>query len=153
MQMGRLWDRVTRCVCARVESDESPRGATRGADADGPHSASDSRRSRLASLVGCSRLESDASPAGSSRSLSNASREGAVVRFVVDNFPVENVTWQSYYLSVAGVGLAFFLAQRLHVALVNGLDPIVPSIALMALLAFGGAYQLYTRVVFFAPPP
>ncbi|MFB6154415.1 MAG: hypothetical protein ABEJ22_00855 [Haloferacaceae archaeon] len=149
MQMGRLWDRVTRCVCTRVESDEPSRGEIGDADGSSP----DTRRSRLASLVGCPRPEPDASSTGPSGSLSNVSHEDAVVRFVVDNFPVENVTWQSYYLAVAGVGLAFFLAQRLHVALVNGLDPIVPSIALMALLAFGGAYQLYTREVFFAPPP
>jgi hypothetical protein len=84
---------------------------------------------------------------------SAAAHEDALVRYVVDNFPLDNVTWQSYYLSVAGVGLAFLLANLLHVQPVSGFDTVLPIIVLMGLLAAGGVYQIYTRVVFFAPPP
>lgn len=135
MYLRRLLDRVTRRLCPHVRSGVCP-------------SVGD--ESRASSALG---QPDDDSAAGSDPFPPAASREDAILRFVVDSFPLDNVTWQSYYLSVAGVGLAFFIAQFLHVGVVSALDPVLPTIALMGLLSLGGLYQLYTRVVYVAPPP
>lgn len=147
MQMRRLWELVTRRLCTYVESDDpnayDPRDAT-----DGTDRVSGASPSPFA--LGCRNAESNGR---SDAALPTGSHEDALLRFVVDTFPLDNVTWQTYYLSVAGVGLAFFLAQLLHVGVVSRLDPVLPTIALMGLLSLGGLYQLYTRVVYVAPPP
>lgn len=143
MQMRRLWESLSRRLRSRVGSFVRP-----GHDARDVGEGVDSRPD----VSSVSRRTDDRE---SDRDLlsSAAAHEDALVRYVVDNFPLDNVTWQSYYLSVAGVGLAFLLANLLHVQPVSGFDTVLPIIVLMGLLAAGGVYQIYTRVVFFAPPP
>lgn len=83
----------------------------------------------------------------------DAGRDGALLQVVVDSFPLRDVSWQQYYLSVSSVGLTYYVGQYLGIRPVSGLDSILPVLALFLMLVLGGVYQLYTRVVLLLPAP
>ncbi|WP_224338488.1 hypothetical protein [Haloprofundus halobius] len=77
-----------------------------------------------------------------------AERDGATdgsLRLSVDSFPVEGVSWNSYYLSTASVGVVFVLGKLLGVPYVRTLDVLLPIFVVFTLLVCGALYQLHTR--------
>jgi hypothetical protein len=71
--------------------------------------------------------------------------EDGSLRLAVDSFPIEGVTWNSYYLSTAGVGVVFVLANLLGAPYIRNLNVLLPIFVVFTLLVCGALYQLHTR--------
>lgn len=74
----------------------------------------------------------------------NGASDGSL-RLSVDSFPVDGVSWNSYYLSTASVGVLFVSGKLLGVPYLSRLNVLLPIFVVFALLVCGALYQLYTR--------
>ncbi|KTG07813.1 hypothetical protein AUR64_01935 [Haloprofundus marisrubri] len=67
------------------------------------------------------------------------------LRLSIDSFPIEGMSWNSYYLSTASVGVAFLLGNLLGVPYIRSLNALLPIFVVFSLLVCGALYQLHTR--------
>ncbi|WP_224271119.1 hypothetical protein [Haloprofundus salinisoli] len=67
------------------------------------------------------------------------------LRLSIDSFPIEGVSWNSYYLSTAGVGVVFLLGNLLGAPYIRTLNVLLPIFVVFTLLVCGALYQLHTR--------
>ncbi|WP_117595700.1 MULTISPECIES: hypothetical protein [Haloprofundus] len=67
------------------------------------------------------------------------------LRLSIDSFPIEGVSWNSYYLSTASVGVLFLLGKLLGAPYIRTFNALLPIVVVFTLLVCGALYQLHTR--------